>query len=169
MKSGIGWTWLGNTIFDASTLASCFNLREFDCSTPDLEVSERMFRDFNLEVKIYRMKHGYFCSRFLVSLDGKYTFVADPVRTLVRLGRDNIASQEHLAQYATALIDHTRHYDSMAAREAITEALYERYHTYIPADDLMRELRRCAHHPEVLFEESPLAPRGPPPTNYADY
>lgn len=84
-------------------------------------------RVYNLTIKIYRFKSGYFCGFYLVPHDGRYYLFADPYRRAVKLGRYDINREDMFRDLHTSLNDSLRHYDNQVIKELAIPFIAERY------------------------------------------
>lgn len=138
-KSGDASTFLGNSMFllavivvltprgtivlllfagDDSLLLTTFVI-------PDTSSTANYM--FNLEIKYFYFSYYYFCSKFVLIVDGVWYFVPDPVKILVKLGRTDIRNYAHLEEYRISHVDLLKSYNLMCLNLAINEALKNRY------------------------------------------
>nr|UDL13949.1 MAG: RNA dependent RNA polymerase [Xiangshan martelli-like virus 1] len=123
MESGSAATYFGNTCFCAAVIASCLDLNTFDY-TPRFEKFSLMF---NLETKEFNFSNPYFCSKFLVITEDKFLFLPDPVKILIKLGRQDLVNYTHVKEFHTSLLDLVSQYQDESDIEVLSNAVQERY------------------------------------------
>nr|APG77626.1 hypothetical protein [Shayang virga-like virus 1] len=121
-KSGDAMTFFGNTMFLMAVMAYSFRLKESFClfSGDDslifsrfaldyADATSRIAFNFNLESKLLSFNTPYFCSKFLImSPYGRWVMIPDPVKLIVKLGRRDLVSFEHVAEYHVSLKDNLK-------------------------------------------------------------
>nr|AQM55308.1 hypothetical protein 1 [Cordoba virus] len=120
-KSGDASTFIGNTLFLMAVTADLIDYRfvEFAAFSGDdsyiigngleqYKNTQHFALKFNLDVKFYTFKYGYFCSRFLVHFENKFHFIPDPIKFLVKLGRHNMANFDHVNEYRISAKDNMK-------------------------------------------------------------
>ncbi|APG77848.1 RdRp [Xingshan nematode virus 2] len=146
-KSGDAMTFFGNTLFLMATLAHTFPLeREFCMFSGDdsLIFSRRKIESvdsilnlafkFNLESKLLHYKVPYFCSKFLLRMPvGNWKIIPDPVKVLVKLGRNDLVSWAHRDEYLISLRDNLKDYKNAYFYPFLSAAVSDRY-SLCPAD-----------------------------------
>nr|APG77744.1 RdRp [Hubei virga-like viurs 8] len=142
-KSGDASTFLGNSMFLLGVLSYLFvadNIYLLLFAGDDsLILSYNTVEDtsilanilFNLEVKYFYFKSFYFCSKFLIWDEGRFSFVPDPVKLLVKLGRRDIRNFQHLEEYRVSHVDLLKIYDDYRVCSLIGPAIQERYPTCV--------------------------------------
>lgn len=155
-RSGDAWTYIGNTIHNGCVLAHCFGpmlLRQCivlisgDDSVvfipkklydPTLvsNISNTAAAVFGLEAKvIHNKRYINFCSRFLLNLDGIWHFVPDPLKVAIRMGRNDIVSDEHVEEIWISLRDNLKSMDNKMLLEDLAAACQE--HHKLPSLPIM--------------------------------
>lgn len=54
----------------------------------------------------------YFSSKFLINVNERWVFVPDPIKQIVRLGRDDLFCTEHVNEYYISFADNNKLYKS---------------------------------------------------------
>lgn len=138
-KSGNASTYLGNTVVLMVVLATLFDLKDAllvmfsgDDSLilhrePLLDRNEECANLFNLESKFFRYRYPYFCSKFLINVDGFFRFIPDPFKVLIKLGRTDLVNYEHMEDYRVSACDLLKSYDDLNIDHYLSEAMDERY------------------------------------------
>nr|AQM55304.1 hypothetical protein 1 [Cordoba virus] len=120
-KSGDASTFIGNTLFLMAVTADLIDYRYIDFAAfsgddsyiignglDQYKNTQHFALKFNLEVKFYTFRYGYFCSRFLVHFEGRFHFIPDPIKFLVKLGRHNMANFDHVNEYRVSAKDNMK-------------------------------------------------------------
>nr|QQM16332.1 putative replicase [Tohsystermes virus] len=138
-KSGDPSTFIGNTFFLLSVLLSLIDVDMVELMmlagddslvlsvVPVIDLSELVNNVFNLEAKFFYFKYFYFCSKFVVFVDGRWYVVPDPVKMLIKLGRKDIRTMDHLEEYVQSHKDLCKLYDNYMLDIVVEEAITERY------------------------------------------
>lgn len=147
-RSGDGMTYIGNTIHNMMVLSESFSpevirqsyiLVSGDDSVvyvPRSVYNDRMRHTvsnvassvFGLEAKVLvNREFTYFCSRFILNYKSMLWFVPDMFKTAIRLGRNDIVSEEHMREVFTSLGDNLKVFKCMGLVELAAEAIAERY------------------------------------------
>lgn len=138
-KSGNASTYLGNTIVLMVVLSCLFNLDDavlaMFSGDDSLIISKNQLYDrnsecadlFNLESKFFRYKNSYFCSKFLINIDGYFRLIPDPLKILIKFGRSDLVNFEHVEDYRVSCCDLLSVYDDIRIDEKISCAMDERY------------------------------------------
>ncbi|APG77854.1 hypothetical protein [Xinzhou nematode virus 1] len=143
-KSGDAMTFFGNTMFLMSVLAHTFDLSNAFCmfsgddslifSTKRLDSLETIYNlsfKFNLESKLLHYNTPYFCSKFLLqNYQGSWSFIPDPIKMLIKLGRNDLVSYDHVKEYHISLKDNARHFTNGIFFPALSYAVCDRYKLY---------------------------------------
>lgn len=147
-RSGDGMTYIGNTIHNMMVLSEAFGPnvlkqsyvlvsgddsvvyvpKHLYCDTMRNTVSRVAGCIFGLEAKVIVNKSfTYFCSRFILFLKDIIWFVPDVFKTAIRLGRNDIVSEEHMKEVYISLGDNLKVFQCYALVELVAEAIKERY------------------------------------------
>ncbi|UHM27523.1 MAG: RNA-dependent RNA polymerase [Sanya virga-like virus 2] len=144
-KSGDASTFFGNTIVLMFVLATVYDLKDsyaMFAGDDSLVFSSRKFGDrtselarmFNLEAKLLRHDNYYFCSKFLMTVDGLWKMIPDPLKLLVKLGRHDLVDFDHLADYHQSFIDLIKPFRNSVIYIELSRAVCSRYNK--PFNDL---------------------------------
>lgn len=140
-KSGDASTYLGNTIVLMIVLACLFDMKDMELGLfsgdDSLLLSKKPFPDrnfecanlFNLESKFFKYKYSYFCSKFLLNINGVFRFIPDPIKILVKFGRSDLVNYDHVNEYRISCCDLLKVYNDTNIDEKLNCALQERYKT----------------------------------------
>nr|QHA33758.1 polyprotein [Atrato Virga-like virus 6] len=139
-KSGDPFTFLGNTVFLMGCVALVvpLHLITFAAFGGDDQVivtkfdvdlaSVMMFENtFNLEVKLFERKYGYFCSKFLIFSNGRWYFLPDLLKIITKFGRHDLRNPEHVEEYRISMCDLLSVYNDTSLVPVFNEAFNERY------------------------------------------
>jgi len=142
MRSGVTETWLGNTLYNLGVIAYFVPLLNFYAvDIESFDLVNLMALTFNLEVKLISgYKYMYFCSKFLFRTQGKWYFVPDPLKIIIKLGRHDIVNEMHREQMRVSLIDQVRHYANPEIARVCARAITERYQFYSDYSELIQSL-----------------------------
>jgi hypothetical protein len=141
-RSGDPLTWFGNTLVLLMILCYLYDIDEcslavlggddnlccFPANAKIPDKSKEAAEELNFELKPLSFdKSMYFSSRFVILTKNGWTTVPDPVKLIVRLGRDDIQGKSHLKQIHQSFCAlHYKYLDS-EVREKVVEAAEERY------------------------------------------
>ncbi|APG77851.1 hypothetical protein [Xingshan nematode virus 1] len=143
-KSGDAMTFFGNTLFLMAVLAHSFDLnREFCMFSGDdsiifsrtkldsgISVANLAFK-FNLESKLLHYKVPYFCSKFLIwTPEGSWKIIPDPVKLVVKLGRNDLVNWDHRDEYRVSLRDTVKAFENAYYYPFLSAAVSDRYQLY---------------------------------------
>nr|QGA87337.1 hypothetical protein [Hammarskog virga-like virus] len=148
-KSGDPFTFLGNTLFLMGCLAVVLPLDQIEFAAFggddqiivadwDLGLDSVQFFEsvFNLEVKLFRRRFPYFCSKFLIFAGGQWRFLPDLLKMVIKFGRHDLRNPEHIEDYRVSLKDLFSVYNDYTLVPVFNDAFNERYpsmltdHTY---------------------------------------
>jgi hypothetical protein len=124
--SGDPATACGNTWFLTALLSRAIGLH----SGP---WNERAAEDFlagvhNMSIKISRRNIPYFCSKFMVrDAMGGWRAAPDPLKMLIKIGRSDMRTAEHLYNFAISVKDHVAPYKCFTVCRYVALGLHERY------------------------------------------
>lgn len=99
-------------------------------------ISAAPFRDFtrpmaflyNLESKcLTRYYHMYFCSKFLIVVNGRFHFIPDPIKPVYKMGRRDLVNWQHVEEYRQSCIDLTKPFRDATINKVLSDAFNERY------------------------------------------
>jgi hypothetical protein len=125
-KSGDPFTWLGNTLISAFLIYSVVMPEDVTLMAlsgdDDLAVLKSLSFDFqefqkqvtvietlfNISLKLFIYDYPSFCSKFIIDVDGRWLAIPDPLKALVKLGRYDIANEEHLQEYFISMCDNLK-------------------------------------------------------------
>nr|AQM55272.1 hypothetical protein 1 [Big Cypress virus]AQM55275.1 hypothetical protein 1 [Big Cypress virus]AQM55278.1 hypothetical protein 1 [Big Cypress virus]AQM55281.1 hypothetical protein 1 [Big Cypress virus]AQM55284.1 hypothetical protein 1 [Big Cypress virus] len=142
-KSGDASTFIGNTLFLMAVICdfipvsllklALFSgddslLYGFDLSK--YKNTQHFGLKFNLEIKFFNYEFSYFCSKFLLPVDGKWKFTPDPVKFFTKIGRHDLVNPAHVEEYRISCIDNLSNYNSSAICASVASAVKERYGIY---------------------------------------
>lgn len=130
MRSGAANTLFGNTTFLMAVISLVYpvsDILNFGVPLPVIDPTNLLARTFNLEAKILNFKYGYFASRFVLYVSGRWHFVPDPLKLIVRLGRYDIVNEVHLKLVHVSFCDVTKVYRNYEVCVALALAVSERY------------------------------------------
>jgi len=124
-------------------------------------LTERVARVYNLQVKmVSQATTRYFCSYFILDSPDGVIFVADPIKTMLKLGEAQIVvdGKTFLGERWISFKDTMRHYDDESVFESLALATSERYPKYSFSDCMVvvRALAQIASTEQSfrdLFEE----------------
>lgn len=139
-KSGDASTFIGNTLFLMAVICdiipvSLLKLALFSgddsllygYSLSKYKNTQHFGLKFNLEIKFFNYSYSYFCSKFLLPVDGKWKFTPDPVKFFTKIGRHDLVNPAHVEEYRISCIDNLSNYSSSAICSAVASAVKERY------------------------------------------
>nr|QHA33774.1 polyprotein [Atrato Virga-like virus 7] len=139
-KSGDPFTFLGNTVFLMGCVSLVVPLQhiEFAAFGGDDQVivtkfdidltSVMMFENtFNLEVKLFERRYGYFCSKFLIYSNGRWYFLPDLLKMITKFGRHDLRNPDHVEEYRVSMCDLLSVYNDTSLVPVFNEAFNERY------------------------------------------
>ncbi|OAF67055.1 hypothetical protein A3Q56_05216, partial [Intoshia linei] len=104
-KSSDASTFILNITFLMGIISNSTMLNDFKMDLSNGFEINFFSSKFNLETKIFKFKYKYFCSKFLLNVGGKYHFVPDPVKILIKLGRKDLVNNIHKECYKNSLMD----------------------------------------------------------------
>lgn len=144
-KSGDASTAIGNTIMNMASLAAVFRPRIFDyavflgddnfvCGTnlsPTAESCAEFGSMFNMEVKLIRANHGYFCGNYIIYVDERAYVIPDPLKRIESLGNADSRTVHELHERFVSLGDVCRAMDNQRIIQALDAAMQERLHTSV--------------------------------------
>nr|QVG74716.1 hypothetical protein 2 [ssRNA positive-strand virus sp.] len=139
-KSGDASTFVGNTLFLMAVICDLIPVSQLTMALfsgdDSLLIGSNLRRfhnvqhfalKFNLEIKFLNFHYSYFCSKFLLVVDGKWRFICDPLKLCVKLGRSDLINPAHVEEYRISVSDHVRHFSNHSLCHAVAKALRERY------------------------------------------
>lgn len=148
-RTGDSLTWLGNTIVLIMLMAHLYRIEEafmvlvggddnvaaFPLSMDITDTSRKAAEELNFELKILLTDSSmYFCSRFIVLTRFGWVTVADPVKIIIRLGRNDIQGREHLRKLHESFTDLHYMYKDPEVRRLVTMAATDRYKLLLGKD-----------------------------------
>nr|WNM95048.1 MAG: replication-associated protein [Diaporthe helianthi virga-like virus 1] len=141
-RSGDIFTFCGNTVVAMLCVAWAYDLKEaiggafggddslvvFRVTTLLGDSTGKISDVFNLVAKIEHFpKCAYFSSRLLVFSYDKWVFLPDPVKNVIKLGRDDIYNYEHVESYYVSFADNNKYLKDSTYRDALIAATAMRY------------------------------------------
>jgi hypothetical protein len=152
-KSGDPLTFLGNTLLTMATVALYSNAEDsilgmFAGDDSLLFFSRGVAKSnlsyipdtFNFEVKEFKFKSLYFCSKFLIPCGDRWYFVSDLYKVLEKLGRHDLVNWEHVEEYRISLIDTLRSLFYEELIPTLSYYLHERYGSTMTFDYVLKTL-----------------------------
>lgn len=106
----------------------------------------------NFEVKVFSKHYGYFCSRFIIEDDFNLLVVPDPMKVLVKLGRNSLRDVGHVEEYRRSLYDLLSPLRYAYVREDVSYAIAERYNTTVDMYSAICALDYAVRDPDVFRE-----------------
>lgn len=166
-KSGDASTFLFNTLFLITMLHDTYDLRTVSlciASGDDSVVyasernicTESIAIKYNLDLKMFKFKIPYVCSKFLLPTTEGWKFVPDPVKLCVKFGRTDIKNKEHLEECRVSFTDLVDGYRSYPACIQVAAALKERYKAVNDHTDFLSslpDLARAVNFDQYFFTE----------------
>jgi hypothetical protein len=169
-KSGDANTFFGNTVFTMAVMAMVMDMNDVKFATfggDDSVIVGRNIRDdrshelgniFNLEAKFCPYNYYYFCSRFIVPVEGRWRLVPDVLKLVTKLGRSNIRDAIHLEEYRRSLADLLVNAQDASISKYISHAYSEMYKTDAYLDFALDTLCSFVYQPiqfANLYEPMP--------------
>lgn len=151
-RSGDAMTFIGNTIVTMASLAYVYDYNSalggifggddslvfLSKDTKLLDQSKNLASLFNLVAKLeYYPEAIYFASKFVIRYQNQWYIVPDPIKAVVRLGRNDIYCEEHAREMYKSYRDNMRMYLNVGIRDAVAIAAKKRYRNtfrHVPAD-----------------------------------
>lgn len=142
-KSGDASTFLGNTLFLLAVLADRIPLDEMvmvlvsgddsliiGSDLAQYQDTTHFGLKFNLDVKFFTFDYSYFCSKFLLPVNGRWTFTPDPLKLITKLGRHDMVNRAHVEEYRISFVDNCVNYRNTNVCFVLGAAVAERYRIY---------------------------------------
>nr|UTQ79680.1 replicase protein [Aphis glycines nege-like virus 1 iso AG1] len=127
-KSGDASTFILNTVFLMGVISNEIPLRELSMIRLEDYVDPAKYAClYNLEVKFFTYDNPYFCSKFLLRLPDRWVFCPDPLKLLVKLGRNDLVNPEHVECYRQSFADSVKVYRDYDVCYYVSIAMQERY------------------------------------------
>lgn len=139
-KSGDASTFIGNTLFLMAVICDRIPVSQlhlavfsgddsllYGFNLEQYKDTQHFGLKFNLEIKFFEFEHSYFCSKFLLPIDGRWRFVADPVKFMTKLGRFDMVNPAHIEEYRVSFVDTVKGYFDYRVCIAVSIATRERY------------------------------------------
>lgn len=139
-KSGDASTFIGNTLFLMAVVCDLIPVSSLELalfsgddsllyghSLGQFKNAQHFGLKFNLEIKFFEFEYSYFCSKFLLPVDGRWTFTPDPLKFMTKLGRHDLVNALHVEEYRISFVDIVKNYREYSVCAAIALALRERY------------------------------------------
>nr|QVG74697.1 hypothetical protein 1 [ssRNA positive-strand virus sp.] len=161
-KSGNASTYLGNTLVLMVIIACLFNMDDIVLGLfsgdDSLLLSKRSFYDrnrecaslFNLESKFFKYKYSYFCSKFLLNVDGYFKFIPDPLKILIKFGRADLVNYGHVEDYRISTKDLLVSYNDTNIDEHLGRAIAERYNSIYDISLLLENILAFVNSKETF-------------------
>nr|UUV42179.1 MAG: ORF1 [Utsjoki negevirus 1] len=139
-KSGDASTFIGNTLFLMAVICDLIPVSELELAVFSgddsllygfglnrYKNSQHFGLKFNLEIKFFEFEYSYFCSKFLLVVNDRWTFTPCPVKFMTKLGRHDMVNSAHVEEYRVSFMDTTRNYSNYYICIEVAKALQERY------------------------------------------
>nr|AQZ55414.1 ORF1 [Castlerea virus] len=139
-KSGDASTFIGNTLFLMAVICDLIPVSQLDLALfsgddsllygyglNQYKNAQHFGLKFNLEIKFFTFEHSYFCSKFLLPVQGHWKFTPDPLKFITKLGRHDLVNPLHVEEYRISFVDTVRNYEDYHTCESVALALRERY------------------------------------------
>nr|BAS69360.1 hypothetical protein [Negevirus Nona 1] len=153
-KSGDASTFIGNTLFLMGVICDLIPVSTLDLAIfsgddsllyghnlNQYKNSQHFGLKFNLEIKFFEFEHSYFCSKFLLIVNDRWTFTPCPVKFMTKLGRHDMVNPGHVEEYRISFIDTVRNYSDYHVCLSVAEALKERYGIFTDHTNFLASLR----------------------------
>ena len=79
------------------------------------------------EIRPVHKEAIYFCSKFIVFVEGVWLVVPDPIKGVIRLGRKDMFCKEHVTLYYKSYKDNFKSYRNSTVRRVVANAALKRY------------------------------------------
>ncbi|AEQ55300.1 polymerase [Blueberry necrotic ring blotch virus] len=142
-KSGDASTYFGNTVIlmialldvlpDEDVVFGAFSGDDsliFSTRPPDKIDFKILSTRYNFEVKLFDFQYHYFCSKFVLNVNGRWVVTPDPLKRAVKLGRADLRNFDHVEEYRVSFIDNVKTYNNSAVVEKLSLAVMERYGSF---------------------------------------
>nr|AQM55436.1 hypothetical protein 1 [San Bernardo virus]AQM55439.1 hypothetical protein 1 [San Bernardo virus] len=139
-KSGDASTFIGNTLFLMAVISDLIPISQMDLALfsgddsliyglglKKYKNAQHFGLKFNLEIKFFEFEHSYFCSKFLLPVNGRWRFTPCPVKFMTKLGRHDMVNFEHVEQYRVSFADTVKNYADYHVCAAVAVAVKERF------------------------------------------
>lgn len=169
-KSGDAMTYLGNTLFLMAVMSRGFHMSEDNLmlfsGDDSLIYSEREIVQtdlmnacnkfafvYNLEAKLLRYSYPYFCSKFIIyRLGYGCRVMVDPLKLVVKLGRKDLVSAEHVEMYRVAVVDNISCYSEVDYWMDLDRAVANRYGDVLDIGLVLNAVISVALSPEKFMK-----------------
>nr|QVG74709.1 RNA-dependent RNA polymerase [ssRNA positive-strand virus sp.] len=139
-KSGDASTFIGNTLFLIAVICDLVPLDQLlmglfsgddslliGYNLSKYKDTQHFALKFNLEIKFLNFHYSYFCSKFLIPVNSKWAFIADPLKLLTKIGRNDLVNFNHVEEYRISVGDTVKQFKSFNVCVQVAKALKERY------------------------------------------
>lgn len=141
-RSGDALTFLGNTLTTMFALAFTHDIKDcifgifggddsviiFNKDKTIVDNSATLASIFNLTAKLEQFENSiYFSSKFLLYVNGYWIWVPDPIKGIIRLGRDDMFCREHVECYYISFCDNYYILNNSHIRNKVNMVLMDRY------------------------------------------
>nr|UTQ79656.1 replicase protein [Myzus persicae nege-like virus 1] len=142
-KSGDASTYFGNTVVLMGIISTLYDITGCTMGLfsgdDSLLVGGDIHEDrnfmcanlFNLESKMFKYRDSYFCSKFLLNVDGFFRLIPDPLKVVTKLGRRDLVDYVHVNEYRTSYCDLLKDYEDITICDVLNRAINERYRNNI--------------------------------------
>lgn len=153
-KSGDASTFIGNTLFLMGVICDLIPVSTLELAIfsgddsllyghglNQYKNSQHFGLKFNLEIKFFEFEYSYFCSKFLLIVNDKWTFTPCPVKFMTKLGRHDMVNPAHVEEYRISFVDTVRNFSDYHICLSVAEALKERYGIFTDHTNFLASLR----------------------------
>lgn len=152
-KSGDASTFIGNTLVLILVMCAVYDFRHvlmalfvgddsvlFLLKGYEYKDASSLFADlFNLENKLLmEYRYPYFCSKFMMNVDGRIVFVPNVLKAVTKLGRSDLVNYEHAEEYRVSLKDNLKILSNANIHWDLNLALAERYNITVDSVKLIK-------------------------------
>lgn len=138
-KSGDASTYFGNTVVLMGIISTLYDITGCTMGLfsgdDSLLVGGDIHDDrnfmcanvFNLESKMFKYRDSYFCSKFLINVNGYFRLIPDPLKVVTKLGRRDLVDYTHANEYRISYCDLLKDYEDISITPVLNRAINERY------------------------------------------
>ncbi|AZB50207.1 ORF1b [Air potato virus 1] len=138
-RTGTATTWIGNTLINMTLLAAAGDVKNFDIAAFSGDDSLLLSRErieldsfvyeyhFGFDVKFYGQATPYFCSKFLIPVNGRVVFVPDALKLFVNLGAEWDCDKNEMFEKFKSFVDLTKDLVDNSVVEILAVYIEEKY------------------------------------------